>query len=133
MFFDFSVTIPFSTAESSPLEEVLKLSSGVIHHVEVGFPWGCAGLVSVQLEHMDHQLWPLNPCGAFNSDDEVIAWDDRFELTSPYNWLKARCWNLDDTFDHTIELRFGILPAEEIAVGSLLDKFIQVFKKAFRL
>ena len=132
MFFDYSVTIPFSTTQAAWLEQDLKLSAGVIHHVEVGFPWGCAGLVYVTLWHMDHQLWPLNPGGAFNSDDEVIAWDDRFELTSPYNWLRARLWNLDDTFDHTIELRFGILPAEEIAVGSTIDKLLNVFKKVFR-
>ena len=132
MFFDFSVTIPFSTTKAAWQETALKLTDGVIHHVEVGFPWGPAGLVNVTLWHQDHQVWPLNPGGSLNSDEEKIAWEDRFPLKTPYNWLKARCWNLDDTFDHTVELRFAILPEEEIAVGSLVNRLISVFRKVFR-
>jgi len=108
VYYDFSFTIPANTAKASPLEQDIKLTHGIIHRVEVGFPRGCAGLAHIQLKQAIHQLWPTNVQGSFNTDDFTIAFNEDQEFyTEPYI-LTLVGWNLDDTYDHTLEVRIGI-------------------------
>lgn len=112
MFYDFAITVPAGRAESTPVEQVMKLTKGVIHRVEVQFPIGCAALAHCRIYHEEHQLFPTNPPGSFATDGYTIPIDDNFELnTEPYS-LKARCWNDDDTYQHIITIRVGVLRGE---------------------
>lgn len=114
MFYDFALTIPANTTEASPLEEVVKVTHGVLHRVEIAFPAGCAGLAHLVILHWGFQLYPTNPGGSFASDDYTIPIDDYFELFfAPYT-LKLRGYNEDDTYSHTITVRIGVLP-EDVA------------------
>lgn len=109
MYYDFSFTIPANTARASPYTEDVKLTHGIINRVEVGFPRGCAGLAHLQLRRSLHQLWPTNPQGSFNTDGYTIAFnEDQDFYTEPYI-LTLVGWNLDDTYDHTLEVRIGII------------------------
>ena len=69
MFYHYPVTIPKSTAEAAATKTIMNLPAGEIHQVEIGFPWGCAGLAHVQIYHSEHQMWPSNP-------GESFAWND---------------------------------------------------------
>ena len=110
MYYDIPVTIPANTPELSPIEVEVKLTHGVIHRVEVEFPAGCAGLAHLQILRYDHQIYPTNPEGSFNTDDYIVPIDDYFELIEAPYTLKLRGWNLDDTYEHTITVRIGIYP-----------------------
>lgn len=126
MFYDFSFTIPANTLRTTPEELDIKLTHGIIHRVEVGFPQGCAGLVSCVINEGLHQHWPTNPEGAFNTDNFTIAFNEFLEFTRrPYK-LTLIGWNLDDTYDHTLEIRIGILPIDVLMPE---ETFIQAFKK----
>jgi hypothetical protein len=114
VYYDVSFTIPANTAESAPQEEQVKLTHGVLHRVEIGFPSGCAGLAHLQLWRGGHQVWPTNPGGSFNTDDYTIPIDDYYELFEEPYILTLVGWNLDDTYNHTLEVRFGILPLSVI-------------------
>ena len=108
MFYDVSFTISANTAKASPEEQAVKLTYGTIHRLEIGFPRGCAGLTHLQIRQAHHQLWPTNPQGAFNTDGYTIAFnEDQDFFTEPYI-LTLVGWNLDDTYDHTLEVRIGI-------------------------
>jgi len=111
VYYDVPLTIPANTPDLTPEDLEVKLTHGVIHRVEVEFPKYCAGLAYLQIYHMGHQVWPTNPGGAFNTDDYIIVIDDYFELLGPPYVLKLRGWNLDDTYSHTITVRFGMYPA----------------------
>lgn len=112
MFYDFDLPIPANTPADDPAILDVELTHGIIHRVEIEFPGGCAGLVYVAIRQALHQLWPLNPGGAFHSDSHTIAWDDRLPwLQVPYN-LQLVGWSLDDIYPHTIPVRIGILPAD---------------------
>lgn len=108
MFYDVSFTIPSNTTKASPLEQDVKLTHGIIHRLEIGFPRGCAGLVHLQIKEGLHQRWPTNPQGSFNTDGYTIAFNEDQEFfVEPYI-LTLVGWNLDDTYDHTLEVRIGI-------------------------
>ena len=118
MYYDVSFTIPANTAKIAPEEQHVKLTHGVIHRVEIGFPSGCAGLAHLQIYEGGHQVWPANRQGSFNTDDYTIPIDDHYELFEEPYILTLVGWNLDDTYDHTLEVRFGILPPELLMPGA---------------
>ncbi len=126
MFYDFSFQIPANTTQKSPTELRCKLTHGIIHRIEIAFPAGCAGLAHLQIKEGLHQLWPTNPEGSFNTDGYTIVVNEFQELyRSPYT-VTLVGWNDDDTYSHTLEIRFGILPKQILAPE---ETFIAAFKK----
>lgn len=112
MFYDFAVTVPASTAEASPVTQGMKLTTGIVHRVEVQFPAGCAGLAHCAVEHDGHQFLPTNPDGDFASDDFTVVIDEHYELKKGNTLMRARAWNDDDTYQHTITIRVGIMDSK---------------------
>jgi len=106
VFYSFDIPIPANTAEDNPEELVADLTYGVITHVELEFPPGCAGLAKVAILHRRHQIWPTNIDKWFYTDGRIIAWDDYFELLEPPFQLVILGYNDDDTFEHTPIIRF---------------------------
>lgn len=129
MFYDVSFEIPANTTKASPKKQDVKLTHGVIHRIEIGFPRGCAGLAHLGIRRGLHQVWPTNPQGSFNTDGYTIPINEYYELvTEPYI-LTLVGWNLDDTYPHTLEVRFGILSAKVLLPQ---ETFIEQFKKLFK-
>jgi hypothetical protein len=91
-------------------EVPIKLTHGVIHKVELVFPSGCAGLVYCAINDGLHQVWPSNPDDMFFADDETISFREHYPLTEEPYTLQAKVVSLDDTYQHTLILRIGILP-----------------------
>jgi hypothetical protein len=118
MFYDFPLSIPANTPESSPEELEAKLTYGVITHVEVEFPLNTGGLARGRIFHEAHQVWPTNPDSWFRSDGRAIVWNERYELfEAPYT-LVIQGYNEDDTFSHELIFRFEVLPPEAVTPPS---------------
>lgn len=103
-----ALTIPANTAASSPTQEELKLTDGVITRVEVEFPAGCAGLAHSYARLGVHQVFPTNPDGDLCSDDHVIAWSDYEDMGAEPRELVICGWNLDETYAHTVTWRIEL-------------------------
>ena len=133
MFYDFDIPIPANTAEDDPYQKELHLTKGVIHRVEIEFPAGCAGLAHLKILKFNAPLWPTNPEGSFHSDNHVIAFNEAYELSTwPYT-LTVKAWNEDDTYQHTLKLRLGILPAELIIPEKGLRSILSRLARRLRL
>lgn len=130
MFYDFTLTVPANTAKSAPASETMKLTTGIIHRVEIQFPSGCLGAVHVYLEHEGHQFLPSNPDGSFASDGYTIPIDEHYEIKSGLTDMWVRGWSDAEDYDHTITVRVGILPLETVSpfVGIIgaLRKFLKL-------
>ena len=128
MFYDFAVTVTAGTTKATPKEQELKLTYGIIHQVEIEFPRGCKGYVSLALDHWEHQFLPTNPDEAFNGDGYTIVIKEHYPLTTtPYS-LYARAWSPDAVYNHTITVRIGVLPLSVLqplkGLGAMLKKLI---------
>lgn len=121
MFYVFSVTVPHSTPQSSPLVTDLELGPGEITQVEVGFAWGAAGLAHVQIWLAEHQVWPTNAGASFAWNDYNHVFPESEPCAGPGEHWSIRCWNLDDTFDHTIQVRLSILAVEKTMLGKIAE------------
>jgi hypothetical protein len=108
----FDFTIPKGTPKESPLHQVLPITRGLIHRVELQFPAGCAGLVGVVVSDGGFQLWPSTLGNWFITDNWVIAFDEMYLKTNPPFQLDFWGYNLDTDYDHTIYARFGLADKE---------------------
>ncbi len=112
MFYEYGVTIPKSKAETTPTTQDLRLAKGVIHKVHVQFPIGCAGLVHCRLTHHSFGELPTNPDGSFSSDGYIVSSESPLEFFKEPYIIKFIGWNEDDTYAHTVTVRFDIIESQ---------------------
>jgi len=121
MFYIFPVTVPRNTPQTSPLVTEMALGPGEINQIEIGFPWGCAGLVHVQIWRSEHQVWPTNPGESFAWNDYNEVFPESEAVAGPTEHWSIRCWNNDDSYAHTIQVRLCILPVEKTILGKIAE------------
>ena len=133
MFYNHELTIAANTDADSPVEELIKLTHGVITHVEVEFPPGCAGLVHAYIRQKLYQVWPSNPAGKFRTDGRAIVWAEYYELfDTPYEVIVGG-WNTDDTFAHAITFRFEITPRDVAERGKHTASVLTAVRSMLRI
>jgi len=126
--YSWDLTTPANTPEDAPKEWVLKMAYGVIHQVNIIFPAGCAGLAHIKIFRGANQVWPSNLEGDFAGGDEVISFREFFPLeTEPFQ-LEAITWNEDDTYDHTIIVRLGLLRREYLGAFPPKKRRVGIFR-----
>ena len=108
----YDLVVPKNTAATSPVELELPISEGVIHHFEVGFPKGCAGLVHAAVRRGITQVWPSNPGGDYNWNNHVYGTREHYRILKRSAPLVLQGWSEDDSYSHTLTFRFGVLPAD---------------------
>ena len=121
MFYAWDITIPAGRAEDNPLEQMLKLTKGVITRVDVKFPSGCHGLVKVRLRRREQQLIPLSSDEWVTGDGETIPTEAYYELETSPAQLKFIGCSPDTAYDHTITVRIQVLPGEVATSSSIVE------------
>ena len=106
------VTTPANTAMLDAIKSTLRITKGLIYRVEFHFPLGSAGLMGVMITDGNYQLWPSSVGEWFTGDQIVIAFDDVYlKEASPFEF-QIYTYNLDDTYEHLINIRIGLLTKE---------------------
>lgn len=130
MWYDFAVDVPANTLYSAPITQEMKLSVGVIHHVEVGFRYGPNHEVGVRIVQGGHQLWPTNPDSDFRGDGYALILNESYKLEVGNNIIKAICYSPGTSYDHRVFIRIGVLSQEEVApltgLGGALKRFLNL-------
>ena len=113
MIYTHELTIPKNTTKDKPIHEAMLVSYGFLYKIEIQFPSGCAGLAGIKIFDGGHQLYPSTLGLWFLSDNYTISFDDSIlKLTSPFQF-DLFGYNLDETYDHTIYVRAGMVEKEE--------------------
>jgi len=115
MLFDFTISTPDNTLETAKQETILTLAQGIITHIEIQFPPGPNGFLHLQIRNALHQLFPYNLNSDFASSNTTFSFHEHIPFLNPPFLLSAFTWNLDDTFDHIVIVRIGILPVQVAA------------------
>lgn len=89
---------------------VLRLCRGVIHQIDIRFPPGPQGYLKLHINRAAHQVWPSPSGQYFATDNEPISFREHYELVFAPLQLEAWTWNDDDTYEHLVIIRLGILP-----------------------
>jgi len=123
--YEFPILVTAGKPQAEPSETVCKLTKGIVHHYGIQFLQGCNGLVFVAIDHGGHQAFPINRDHAFSGNDVVIGKETFYPLeVEPYE-LKVRAWSPDCSYEHTVTVRFDLLPREHLEPQTILTKAIQ--------
>lgn len=115
MIYNFTLGAALNTPSTSPAKQTLHLTHGIIHKLDILFPPGCLGLVGISIHTALHQVWPSNPDEYFTSDAETISYRENYQLLYEPFELESWVYNIDDTYNHNVILRIGILPVSVVS------------------
>lgn len=113
MFNVFDHSIVAADTEEDPHSEVIKLSAGVIHQVDILFQDGCDHLANVQIFHGGHQVWPSNRGKAFRGNATAVSFREYYELEPGGTELEALIWGDGSDLAEVI-IQIGVLPKKII-------------------
>lgn len=112
MIYSANITTPKNTAVTSLKRTRISVTKGLVYKVEFYFPSGSAGLMGVAVFDGLYQVWPSNVGEFFASDNETISFDDMYlKEAAPFE-LQCYTYNTDDTYDHVVGVRIGLVSAE---------------------
>lgn len=107
------VTTPKNTLESGPLESWIDVARGLLYRGQVMFPPGPSGLVGVKVFEGAHQMFPVSRDHWYTGDNETIDFGDMYYVTTTKTRLRILTYNTDDTYEHKIIVRMGIVSRPE--------------------
>jgi len=119
MIYQATITTPKQTFESNKQKTVLTVNKGLVHRIEVLFPSGSAGLLRCQIFDRGYQAWPTTAHEWFRGDDDVISFDDTYLKSSPPYEFNIFTYNLDDTYEHDVIVRIGLV-SEKVFMARFL-------------
>ncbi len=121
------LTISAATSASSPETDSFTAPRGVVKQVSLYFPFGCAGLVRVTINHNERQMWPSNIENSYNGNDLLIQFPEDYRILEPWNRFTVLGWSPGTLYDHTPVVRVTVIEDQapawaRIIFGRLLRK-----------
>jgi hypothetical protein len=128
-----NVTIPANTPSTSPVCQRIQVIRGLVYKIEIMFPPGCAGLAHVVINDGGFQVWPATSGTDFSCDDFTISFDDTYLKTVDPIQFQVYGYNEDETYEHTIQVRIGMVD-KDIFIARFLptfayEHFLKLIKK----
>jgi len=105
MFDRWEYTIPADTSEANKKKRECKISTGVLTGMWMFFPAGCHGLARSRVILGSKPIMPRSPGHYVAADDMAIVLSQVNEpIKGNLPFLSWECWNVDDTYPHTLWL-----------------------------
>lgn len=87
----------------------ITVTKGLVYKVEFYFPSGSAGLMGVAVFDGLYQVWPSSVGEFFVGESQLISFDDMYLKESPPFNFTCYTYNLDDTHEHMVSVRIGLV------------------------
>jgi len=107
------ISTPANTAEASPQDTEVSVAEGIVYHLKVIFPPGPSGLLRVQILDATYLMFPTTLGQSFRGDNLRLDFDVMYAKTAAPFLFIIRTWNLDDTYDHEVQVSLCMESAEE--------------------
>ena len=117
--------------EAEATRTQFKANQGVIYRVWVMFPPGCAGLVKLRIYHEGHPFLPVEADAYISGDSYTYEYPIMYEITGHPELITIEAWNTDDTYDHTIDVQFLIIPKEWVQPVGAYEGIVAALKSLF--
>ena len=128
MLYSKQIKVSANTTEATSTKKYFKVNKGVISNMWITFPPGCAGLVKMRIYHEGHPFLPVNQDNYIRGDNYTFRFPVMFEITEEPMRLTVEAWNEDDTYDHTIDILFLILPKSVVLPVGATEGILESLK-----
>lgn len=127
MIYTANITTKKKTEQNALKRTKLHVTKGLVYKVEFYFPSGSAGLMGVAVFDGLFQVWPSSVGEFFTGEDQVITFDDLYlKEADPYEF-QCYTYNDDDTYDHFVSVRIGLVSKEGFMMRFLPQKSQDIF------
>mgnify|MGYP000858213931 CR=1 FL=1 len=128
------IYIPKNTNISNPEKKAFYVSLGTLDVVEIRFKGRFGGLVGVRIYDRGNQIIPQMSGKWLVSDRETVIINEYSrKLDGPPYIINVEAYNLDDTFNHTPELRFILVEKTlQQSIEDLISEIRTLIKKLGR-
>jgi|Deesub1362A_J573_1020465.scaffolds.fasta_scaffold04840_7 hypothetical protein len=116
------------TAAASDKKTVISLRGDYITYINIRFPPGSLGLLKVQFFYGNLQIFPEESGNYFNGDDEVIAWEEFWEIPGELEPLTIYTKNEDEYYDHAVLIRIVTKYRKELIADLIANAVFKKFK-----
>lgn len=128
-----NITTDANTSETALQKTVMSVASGLVYRVEIQFPPGPYGLLKVKICDGGHQLWPSKNGEYFKGDSCTLSFDDLYIKDVHPLSFDIYTYNEDDTYDHEVIIRLGLVSAEVYMARFLprigYEDFVKMLKR----
>lgn len=90
----------------------MNVTKGLVYKVEVFYPPGSHGRLHCFIMDGGYQVWPSSPGQTFTGDNVTISFDDIYLKSSAPYLFDIFTFNLDDTYEHALTVRIGLVSAD---------------------
>lgn len=112
MIYTANISTSKNTAQTDLKKTRLHVTKGLVYKVEFYFPSGSAGLMGLAVFDGLYQVWPSSVGEFFIGEDHVISFNDMYlKESAPYEF-QCYTYNEDDTYEHTVSVRIGLVSKE---------------------
>lgn len=125
MLFSYKVEAPANTTYDNRVVQNLKVYRGIITRVLVLIPAGHHALAHLVLSIGETPIAPEHGVEGIRGDDQILPFLLYHEVTSDEEYIKAECWNEDDTYSHAFYVYVEIQPPELAQATQELVKIMQ--------
>ncbi len=125
MYFEWTITIPAGTTEAHPVEQILRVSKGVLTDSAIYFPEGCCNTAWCRLFRDQDQIIPLNRGEWAKGNGGEVHMERYYRLMEGRTRFTFVGCSPQAGEAHTVLVRISIVP-EFVAS---IDPLIQVFQK----
>jgi len=109
----------FTVPAASSKEFTIDIEGDVITYVRIRYPPGPIGLLRVAIFYGIKQIFPYEEETWFYGDDEIIEWDEYWELPEERTTLRIKAVNDDDTYEHSFYLIINVQRKEQTLAGQI--------------
>jgi len=121
------------TLANSAKETVVNLRGDYITYINIRFPPGSLGLLKVQFFYGDLQIFPQEQGDYFNGDDEIIAWEEFWEIPGEEEPLTIYTKNEDEYYDHAVLIRIVTKYRKELVADLIANALARKLRRLLRL
>ena len=123
MRYSFDITIPKNTLITDPYEQSIRLDTGLLTNISIGFKAGCHNLVNVAVFDALEQIAPANGSLSIYGDADMISIPMQHEIgLKPYS-LIVRCWSDGTRYSHVITFWFDVIETAKKEESGLIQQF----------
>ena len=109
----------FTVPANSEEEFELEIEGDIISYVRIRFPPGPQGLLKVSIFYGIKQIFPYEESTEFAGDDEIIDWQEYWELPESPCRLVIKAKNEDDTYDHSFYFIINVQKRAEMLASQI--------------
>lgn len=121
MHYVYDVLVLPANIASNNVEYPVKLGAGIIRHVSIIFPPGCARLVKVTIWNNAEQLLPTNAEAVYGEDSYAVETDCYIDIAETGNDLYVLAWNTGTNYQHMVHVMFDVQGIDEPVLGKSVE------------